>query len=566
MNKIPSALPSRQMLNWKASVHRLLGVAALAGSSLLLAGSLRANTELDVATGLASGSDLAAGTSYTGGTAPTATNDVTFTAAGTYTSPYQFNSVAQLGTFNDLSATALTITGTAPRLNGGTDSVAGSAAGDLLFVGNGANLTFTAGITLGLTGNFDVAGTGTATINGNIADGSSGIATAPGANSFGIIKTGTGNLVLGVNNTFTGGVTVNAGTVTLNFGPASYGTVRGAITVNAGGTLTLAKADSIGYSDPSGGNGNSVTQLTINGGTINNTSGGNNGFVANLTMTGGTFSSTGGAFNINPGASNAPGITTNASATTALISTNVVQRNAGASLVFTTAAGTTASGSDLTVSGVISGGGITKAGAGTMLLTATNTYTGATTVNAGRLLLANGGSLAAASAVTVTGTGTTFGGSGTVGGTVNIGNGSILTARNGTGTTSTVGALTTGALTLQTGSTFNALLASNTSFSTLSAGNTTTAIGGAAFTISLTPGATFTNGQVIELITSPVSGTFTNTFATAGNYRFTADYTNAPDLGAFAVDVSPIPEPSTWAALVSMAGMAGFAYRRRARA
>ena len=126
----------------------------------------------------------------------------------------------------------------------------------------------------------------------------------------------------------------------------------------------------------------------------------NEGFTANLTMTGGTFSSTGGgAFNINPGAANAPSINTNASATTALISANVVQRNATISLPFNVASGTTASGRDLTVSGVISGagGGITKNGAGTMLLTAVNTYTGPTTVNAGTLLVSGTGSTTASS-------------------------------------------------------------------------------------------------------------------------------------------------------------------------
>ncbi len=565
MNQKISAKPAgRQMLNWRASVSRLLGVATLAGSVLLFAGSLRANTELDVANGLAANSDLAVGTSYTAGTAPTATSDVTFNATNTYTSPYTFGSAVTLGSLNDLSATPLTISGTRPTLSGG-DSVSGNT-GDLYYVGTGANLTVSAPLLMGQTGNFDVVGT--STISGVISDGSNGNSAAPTGNPYNFVKTGTGTLILSGNNLVTGGYAVNAGTLQLNFGGQSYSGVRGAVTVNAGGTLALNAGDALGYSAITAGN--SVAQLTINGGTVNIMVNANEGFTANLTMTGGTFSSTGGgAFNINPAAANAPSITTNASATTALISAPVVQRSGAASLPFNVASGTTASGSDLTVSGVISGGGttggITKNGAGTMLLTAVNTFTGPTTVNAGRLLVSGGGSLAAGSAAVVTGTGTTFGGSGTVNGTVNIGNGSILTARNGTGTTtSTVGALTTGALTLQTGSTFNAFLAGGTNVSTLNSTGTT-ALGGAAFNISLATGATFTKGQILELITSTVSGTFTNSTFTTGGYTFTADYTNAPDPGAFAVDVSPaaVPEPSTWAGLLTMAALAGGAYRRR---
>ena len=431
----------------------------LAGTSLLADGMVHAaNTELDVFP-VSAGSNLSSGTSYTNGNAPTATSDVTFDATDAYTPPYQFTTAITIGSLDDLSATAITISGgTGAVTLAGGDSVSGNT-GDLLFVANGANLTYSQAITLGMTGNFDVAGTATATFTGNIADGSSGNATTPGANSFGIVKTGTGNLVLGTNDTFTGGLTVNAGTVTLNFGNNSYANVRGAITVNAGGTLALNQTDSLGYSDPAT-NGNAVTLINIRGGTVNNLVGGNQGFVASLNMTGGTFSSSGGgAFNINPGESNAPTITTNASATTANISAPVVQRSGTVSLPFNVASGTTANNSDLTVSGVISGagGGITKNGAGTMLLTAVNTYTGPTMVNAGKLFVSGS---TAAGAVTVSGTGTTLGGTGTIGGAVTVNTGSILMAGNLALATPATGAFATGALTLQTGSTFNALLSS----------------------------------------------------------------------------------------------------------
>ncbi len=561
----PSTLSARRsFLSWGASVNRLrtFGLAALAGSTLLFAGSLRANTELDVANGLASGSNLNLAGSYTAGTAPTATSDVTFNATNTYTSPYNFGAAITIGTLNDLSATALTISGGAGALTlaGGGDSVPGSAAGDLVFVGNGANLTYSQGIQLGLTGNFDVAGTGTANFTANIGDGSSGNATTPGNNSFGLVKTGTGNLLLSTNNTYTGGTTVNAGTLTLNFGGPSYGNLRGTITVNAGGTLAIAKGDALGYSDPAT-NGNDVTLITINGGTVNNLVNANQGYVASLNMTGGTFSSTGGgAFNINPPESNAPTITSNASATASLISAPVVIR--GGNLPINVAAGAagTTTGSDLRITGAISGTALTKNGAGILALTAANTYTGTTTVTAGSLFVSNTGSIGAG-AVTVTGTGTAFGGAGTIGGAVTVGNGSILTAGNRTLATPTPGNLTTGTLTLATGSTFNAILASNTNFSTLTAAGTT-ALGGAAFSISLTPGATFMNSTILQLISSNVSGAFTNPTYMTGGYQFTADYTTDP--GFFDVDVAAVPEPTTWACGIFMTGLA-VAFHRRSR-
>ena len=534
-----SSLPAgRQLLNWQASVHRLrtsrllLGVAAFAGSSLLFAGSLRAqNAELDVASGLASGSNLSSATSYTAGTAPTATSDVTFAAANTYTSPYTFGSAITIGSLNDLSATAISLSGSTVTLAGG-DSVSGTT-GDLLFVGSGANLTFSTGsqnLVLGKTGNFDVVGT--ATINAFISDGSNGNSNAPTGNPFGLVKTGAGTLILTANNNYVGGTTVNAGTLQDNFGGQGYGALRGTATVNTGGTLVLNAGDAIGYNAITAGN--SLAQLNISGGTVNIAVNANEGFTTNLTMTGGTFSSTGGgAFNINAASANLPTITSNASATTSLISAPVVIRS-GSNLPVNVASGAagTMNGSDLTISGIISQNGgtgsLTKNGAGILTLSGANSYTGTTTVTAGTLAVTTGGRL----------------GSGAV--TVNSG-GTLLTSGTGTlgaGTSVTVAG--TGALTL-----------------------------GNSASLSTTQTLNFAGMSVITLNnTSPDSLlNIVDTDAGTTQPQFTAGtaYT-APQLDTlFGVNsftgggslIVAVPEPATWFGGLMLVGTFGFALRRR---
>ncbi len=188
-------------------------------------------------------------------------------------------------------------------------------------------------------------------------------------------------LTLSGNNTFTGGVTINAGTLTLANAGALNSTAgsENAVAFGASSTGTLALG------------GNSVVIRSLNS-------------------------------NATPGAP----VVENANAGNATLTV-------GNSLnLASTYAGTIQDGS---------GGGtlaLTKAGTNTLTLSGTNTYTGATDVNAGTLLV--DGSIASGSAVTV-GTNGTLGGTGTIHGTLAVAG--VLSPGTGLGDKQTLDAGTT---------------------------------------------------------------------------------------------------------------------------
>jgi fibronectin-binding autotransporter adhesin len=157
-----------------------------------------------------------------------------------------------------------------------------------------------------------------------------------------IVKNGSGSVTLSTSNSYSGGTTLNAG------------------------TLNITVQDALG-----------TGRITLNAGTLDNTSGVPLTLPANNPQTWGGNFTYGGTSELNLGT----GAVTMTGSPTVTVNAN-----------------------KLTVGGVISGNALTKAGAGTLTLTALNAYTGGTTVNGGTLELgAGGGTGAIRGALTING-------------------------------------------------------------------------------------------------------------------------------------------------------------------
>ena len=547
------------------------GTLTLSGNSTYTGGTLVSGGTLSLAKGGGSGTVMGAITVGAGATLNLSTGDAIGYGTGTSVTTINVNggTVTSTAGNNEGFVTSYNLTGGTVaagglfrfNVNAATPPTIASSA-------SGTTSLFAAGID-------DFPNSGTAgSLTVNVASGTtaSGVdLTISGAigSGGGLVKTGSGYLNLTGQSTFTGPVTISTGTLNVGVGAVNNGSTGAMGVANTGKTITVSAGATLSgtVNNWFGNNGNTDANLpviTVNGGTLSTT---RYTTVGALNLNGATVTATSSDTGNYQAFALRGNVTVGGTATSTITSTNVSTTQGGyhlgANTTFTVASTGSAS-PDLTVSAPLinqsgdfgsAAGGLTKAGAGSMVLTATNTYTGPTTVNAGTLLVT--GSTASSSAVTVNNSGTILGGTGTVAGTVSVGNGAIISAGNSV--QSVTGKLTTGALTLATGSTFNALLASNTSFSTLSAGGTT-ALGNAAFSISTTAGATFTPGTILELITTPTTGTFTNSTFMSGGYTFAADYTTNP--GNFDVDIAAVPEPATWFGGLLLVG-AAVASRRR---
>ncbi len=276
------------------------------------------------------------------------------------------------------------------RVVGAASDIAISGSGPLTLGANGVdmsvspvNLSMSVPVILGTNQTWNVNGGETMNMSGVISS------------NFALAKAGAGLLVLSNANTFSGGTTVNGGTLALdyNVGDTTTGTLAGGstVTVNSGGTLRLDVEDVLGYY------GGAPAQLNINGGLVTsaNVASGSSFRVTlpALTFTGGTLSSGTNMVGDTYGGSYLVQSTVNtlASSTTAVINAYSVSLQ---NTTFTVAAGSTPSGVDLSISSILGnwqGGGqsLTKAGNGVMTLSGANTYSGGTSLNGGTLKLAN---------------------------------------------------------------------------------------------------------------------------------------------------------------------------------
>lgn len=251
------------------------------------------------------------------------------------------------------------------------------------------------GGTLDLTGTTAFASGKTVILNNTSTiqvDNTAGASFTPVISGNGsLTKTGNGTLTLGAQETFTGGTTVNAGTLVLSYGGAS-GTLQGTLTINPNATVITAVNNALGYS----GN-NWVQNITINYGTLATSVTTDNGWGTTINMTGGTLGTLvpNGYFAMG----NTPSFNITGGTIPSVISADLTVRDA-AGITFSLTRGTAPV--DLNVTGKLrpaSAGGITVSGSGIMQLSAVNSYTGPTEVQGGKLILT--GQLTGGGAVTV---------------------------------------------------------------------------------------------------------------------------------------------------------------------
>ncbi|MEG2913897.1 MAG: autotransporter domain-containing protein, partial [Pseudomonas sp.] len=252
----------------------------------------------------------------------------------------------------------------------------------------------------------------------------------------GLIKDGASNLTLNGVNTFTGGTTLNAGTLTLGTAAALGSgalTVAGASTLDNSSPLVLANDVNVNANLALAGNNNLTLGGVVAGaGTLSK-----NG-LADLTLSGnntfsGTFDVLSGSLTTLSGAALGNDATVNLGAGAAL------NLGASGSLASLTGSGTALIGTGNTLSlgsnnvsstfaGILSGdGGLTKLGTGSLTLSGISDLTGDTNVNAGTLQV--NGSLASANVLV--NNGGTLGGSGTLTSAVTVADGGHLAGVTG---------------------------------------------------------------------------------------------------------------------------------------
>lgn len=214
----------------------------------------------------------------------------------------------------------------------------------------------------------------------------------------GLTKNGAGVLTLSnVDNSFTGNIVVNAGTLRANGFRSGY-PATGNLGANAGSrTITVNSSATLDFTNNNifagaGATAGGLPQIVLDGGTMQSS---RFNALGHVTLNGGTLNQTTSDAGGYEGYEFLGNITVGGSAPSTISSSNGKANHiaGGNNLLFTVADATSSSAADLIISnplrdgsGDYSGNGaITKAGAGTLQFTAANTYSGGTTVSAGTL-------------------------------------------------------------------------------------------------------------------------------------------------------------------------------------
>jgi fibronectin-binding autotransporter adhesin len=454
-------------------------------------GSLIKNTTISVLT-------LSANNTYTG---------VTTISAGTLSVSTLANGGSDSGIGKSNNAATNLI------FDGGTLAYTGAAVNtDRLFTitnnGGGINASGTGALNFTSTGSIVYTGTNArffTLMGSNTGDNTLRPILANNTGATSLTKAGLGTWILSGSNTYTGLTTVNGGILELN------STRSSGIVVNNGGTLR--QGASIGYG--------AATYHTINsGGTydLNGVSLGLNDPYNIMTLNGGTLANT--------------------SDTAATLFQNASCSSSNQCLVFGSSGGIITPTGNITVSAVISGGGVsgrlTKTGTGTLTLSGANTYSGGTRVSAGILSISSDANLGAAPGSVTASSITLNGGALQVTTNVILNNnrGITLTANSGLASTSTNRFVYAGIITGDFGLTINgssqtgvvALAGSNThtGTTTVSSGSLgiykNDTLGSSA--ISLAGSTTLLLGRAVTEITNNIALTGNATVAFDTNVEY----------------------------------------------
>jgi autotransporter-associated beta strand protein len=438
-------------------------------------------------------------------------------------------------------AGTVTVTGAASFITGGTGSFNGINLGMGTSAAAGGQTTFTVGSTTGGTAS---GGTNPdLTISAPLVNGDNNTGTPV---STGISKAGTGTLLLTAANTFTGPVTISAGTLQLGDGTSGHdGTITSSSGITDNAALVYDRSAAQSSAVAIGGTGTvSVTggQQTLTG--VN-------------TYSGATSISSGATLQLGDGTSGHDGT---------IASTSGITDNG--TLVYNRFAAQT---TDRQITGT---GSVTVSGGGSQTLSNTgNSYSGGTTVSAGGTLIVTGG-LTGNGAVTV---------NGTLGGT---GNGTTTGIIDGAVTESTGGNIAPGVGLSTAGSTLT--LGSNLTLGA-SAGLTFNLDGGGASDLlaiggSLTLDSGNTDTLTLNLlnfgsVTTPETFTIATYNGSVGGATFGAGNANVivnggtlqsvnydvTDGSLSAITVTVVPEPGTWASLIGGLGILVVWQRSRRR-